>query len=169
MQSLQMWLGFGSRYYAYLEYHGKIHGVQVYVTLTDDDGVTLGMSRSNLKLPVSPVAQQPVFSRVTMRIPQNAPVFDYGHVVSYSIEIINRHDRIRRLSWVTAYMDALTAYPGAVTVQPVVRGALHTLYGLAGTARAPASLSFQQAPGAGTPSTLTTPGAGTYTVPALTA
>jgi hypothetical protein len=143
--------------------------VQVYVTLTDDDGVTLGMSRSNLKLPVSPVAQQPVFSRVTMRIPQNAPVFDYGHVVSYSIEIINRHDRIRRLSWVTAYMDALTAYPGAVTVQPVVRGALHTLYGLAGTARAPASLSFQQAPGAGTPSTLTTPGAGTYTVPALTA
>src|ERR1035441_9923701 len=119
MQSLQMWLGFGSRYYAYLEYHGKIHGVQVFVTLTDDDGVTLGMSRSNLKLPVSPVAQQPVFSRVTMRIPQNAPVFDYGHVASYSVEIINRHDRIRRLSWVTAYLDALTAYPGAVTVQPV--------------------------------------------------
>src|ERR1017187_292296 len=137
MQSLQMWLGFGSRYYAYLEYHGKIHGVQVFVTLTDDDGVTLGMSLSNLKLPVSPVAQQPVFSRVTMRIPQNAPVFDYGHVASYSVEIINRHDQIGRLSWVTAYLDALTASPGAGTVQPVVRGALHTLYGLAGTARSP--------------------------------
>ena len=50
-----------------------------------------------------------------------------------------------------------------------MRGALHTMHGLAGTARSPASLSFQQAPGAGTPTTLTTPGAGTYTVPALTA
>src|ERR1017187_3367614 len=68
MQSLQMWLGFGSRYYTCLEYHGKIHGVQVYITLTDTSNNTLGISRSNLRLPVSPVAQQPVFSRVTMRI-----------------------------------------------------------------------------------------------------
>jgi hypothetical protein len=169
MQSLQMWLGFGSRYYTCLEYHGKIHGVQVYITLTDTSGNTLGISRSNLKLPVSPVAQQPVFSRVTMRIPQGSAVFDYDSVASYSVEIINRHDRIRRLSWVTAYLDALTAYPGAITVQPVTRGALHTLYGLAGTARAPASLSFQQAPTAGTPTTITAAGAGTYTVPANTA
>jgi len=169
MASLQMWLGFGSRYYAYLEYHGKIHGVQVYVTLTDTSGRTLSFSRSHLKLAVSPVAQQPVFSRVTMRIPQVTTGFSYASVASYSLEIINRQDRIRRLSWVTAYMDALTAYPGAVTVNPVTRGALHTLHGLAGTARSPASLSFQQAPGPGTVTTLTTPGAGTYTVPALTA
>ena len=134
--------------------------MQVYVTLTDTSGHTLSFSRSHLKLPVSPVAQQPVFCRVTMRIPQNSTTFNYASVASYSLEIINRHDRIRRLSWVTAYLDALTAYPGAITVNPVVRGALHTLHGLAGTARAPASLSFQQAPGPGTVTTLTTPGRG---------
>ena len=137
MASLQMWLGFGSRYYAYLEYHGKIHGVQVYITLTDTSGNTLSFSRSHLKLPVSPVAQLPVFARVTMRIPPGSTAFNYASVAGYSIEIINRHDRIRRLSWVTAYLDALTAYPGSVTVNPVTRGAIHTLHGLAGTARAP--------------------------------
>ena len=43
------------------------------------------------------------------------------------------------------------------------------LYGLQGTARAAATLAFQQAPSAGTPYSTTTPGISTYTVPALTA
>ena len=38
MTSLQMWLGLGSRYYPYLEYQGKTHGVSVAVTLKDTSG-----------------------------------------------------------------------------------------------------------------------------------
>ena len=169
MTSVQMWLGFGSRYYTSLEYHGKIHGVSVYITLTDSTGNTLGFSRSRLRLPVSPVAQQPVFSRVSMRIPQGSATFNYAAVAGYQIQVVNRHDGVRRLSWVTAYIDALTAYPSSQTVNPAVRGALYTLYGLTGTARSPASLSFQQAPSPGTVTTITATGIGNYTVPANTA
>lgn len=168
MTSVQMWLGFGSRYYTALEYHGKIHGVSVYITLTDTNGNTLGMSRTGLRLPVSPDAQQPVFSRVSMPIPSSA-TFNYASVGGYTIEIINRHDRVRRLSWVTAYVDALTAYPPSQTANPVTRGALYTLYGLQGTARSAMTLAFQQPPSAGTPTTVTATGAGNYTVPALAA
>ncbi len=165
MTSLAMWLGFGSRYYTCLEYHGRIHGVQAYVTLTDTSGNQLSFSRSHLRLPVSPVAQQPVFSRVSMPIPQGNATFNYASVGGYSFEIINRQDRIRRLSWVTAYVDALTAYPPSQTANPVTRGALYTLYGLQGTARAAATLAFQQPPGAGSPTTITAAGVGNYTVP----
>src|SRR5207245_1158960 len=105
MTSVAMWLGFGSRYYTSLEYHGKIHGVSVSITLTDTSGNTLGFSRDGLRLPVSPVAQQPVFSRVSMPIPQGNAVFNYASVGGYTIEIVNRNDRVRRLSWVVAYLD----------------------------------------------------------------
>ncbi len=164
MTSIAMWLGFGSRYYTSLEYHGKIHGVSVYITLTDTSGNTLGMSRTGLLLPVSPSAQQPVFSRVSMPIPQGNATFNYASVGGYTITIVNRHDRVRRLSWVTAYVDALTAYPPSQTASPVVRGALYTLYGLQGTARSAATLAFQQPPSAGTPFTTSTAGVSNYTV-----
>jgi hypothetical protein len=168
MTSLQMWLGLGSRYYTCLEYQGQIHGAQVFVTLTDTSGNTLSFSRSNLRVPVSPVAQQPVFTRVSMPIPQNSATFNYAALGSYTVEIINRSDRVRRLSWVTAYVDTLAAYPPSQTANPVTRGAIYTLYGLMGTARAPMTLAFQQPPSAGTPSTITATGTGSYTVPALT-
>jgi hypothetical protein len=167
MTSVAMWLGFGSRYYTALEYHGKIHGVSLYVTLADTSGNTLGMSRTGLRLPVSPDAQQPVFSRVSMPIPAST-TFNYSSVGGYTIEILNRHDRIRRLSWVTAFVDALTAYPPSQTANPVTRGALYTLYGLQGTARSAMTLAFQQPPTAGTVVPVTLTGAGNFTVPALT-
>ena len=166
LTSLQMWLGLGSRYYANLEFHGKTHGVGVYFTLTDDDGVQLSFSRSSLMLPVSNSAQAPVFTRVTIGIPQGNTVFDYTHVVSYSVTVINRSDRIPRMSWVTAYLDNLTAQPGSQYVSPVTRGAVYTIYGVQGTARAPVSMSFQQPPSPGTVTTVTAAGPGTYTVPA---
>ena len=166
MTSLQMWLGFGSRWYTYLEYQGQIHGVQVFVTLTDTSGNTLAFSRSNLRVPVSPTAQQPVFTRVSMHIPQGSATFNYASLGSYAIEVLNRHDRVRRLSWVTAYVDTLAAYPPSQTANPVARGAIYTLYGLQGTARAPMTLAFQQPPTAGTPTTVSTAGVGNYTVPA---
>jgi hypothetical protein len=169
MTSLQMWLGFGSRYYANLEYAGKTHGVSVSFTLTDSGGNTLSFSRSNLLLPVGQAAQTPVFSRVTIPVPQGNTVFNYGSVVSYAMTVTNRQDRVSRLSWVTAYLDALTAYPGAQSITPVTHGIAYTLYGVAGTARAPVSMMFQQPPTPGTATTLTSAGSGFYTVPSNTA
>ena len=168
MTSLQFWFGLGSRYYANLEYHGKIHGTSFYFTLTDTSGNKLSFSRSNVLLPVSNAAQSPVFSRITVPVPQTSTTFNYSAVASYSLEIINRSDVIRRLSWVTAYLDNLAAYPGSQSVSPVTRGAIYTLYDVNGTARSPATMAFQQAPSPGTVTTITTAGAGTYTVPSNT-
>ena len=169
MTSLQFYFGLGSRYYANLEYHGKVHGNSAFVTLTDTSGNALSFSRGNMLLPVSNSAQAPVFSRLTIPVPQGRAGFSYASVASYSMTIINRSDGTLRLSWVTAYLDALTAYPGSQYVSPVVRGAVYTLYGVRGTARAPVSMSFQQAAAAGTTTTVTATGPGTYTVPAGTA
>ena len=119
-------------------------------------------------LPCSNSAESPVFTRVTAPVPQGDPVFDYAHVVSYSLTVINRSDRIPRLSWVTAYLDNLIAMPGSQYVAPVTRGAVYTIYGVQGTARAPVSMSFTQPPSAGTPTTITAAGPGLYTVPAGT-
>jgi hypothetical protein len=169
MTSLKMWLGLGSRWWANLEYHGKIHGAAVYVTLTDTSGNTLSFSRSHLYLPVADDPDDPLFTPVTMMIPGGSPSFDYASVGSYKLEVVSRHDRIRRLSWVTAYLDDLTAYPGSQQAAPVTRGTVYTLYGVQGTARAPVSMVFQQPPTAGTPTTVTVAGPGSYTVPASTA
>lgn len=167
MTSLQFWLGFGSRYYCNLEYLGKCHGVAISFTLTDTAGHTLSFSRSNLVFPVAPTAQSPIFTRVSIPIPQTSSTFNYASVASYSVKITNRNDNTVRLSWVTAYLDALTAYPGSQQqILPIVRGAVYTLYGVQGTARAPVTMSFQQPPSPGTATTVTTPGVGTYTVPA---
>lgn len=168
MTSLQMWLGLGSRYYANLEYVGKCHGVSAFFTLTDSSGGTLSFSRSHLLLPVAPDTQSPVFTRITAAIPQDSAAFDYSSVASYSMTVANRQGQVITLSWVTAYIDALTAYPGSEQVTPVTRGAVYTLYGVQGTARAPVSMSFQQPPAVGTATTLTAAGSGTYTVPAGT-
>jgi hypothetical protein len=169
LSALQLWLGFGSRYYPNLDYRGRTSGVQVAVTLTDISGNTLSFSRPNLRLAVTPVAQAPVFTRVTVPFPSASSVFDYSAVASYEMVITNRQHPVPRLGWVTCYLDHLQAVPPSVQAQPVTRGYLYTLSGLLGTARAPVSLSFTQPPTAGTPAVLSTAGAGTYTVPAGTA
>jgi hypothetical protein len=168
MASLQFWFGLGSRYYSNLEYHGKTHGVSFSFTLTDTGGSTLSFSRGNMRLPVSASAQSPVFTSVTVPIPQGDPSFNYAGVESWSLSVLNRQDRIRRLSWVTAYLDNLTALPGSQQVSPVTRGTVYTVYGVQGTARAPVSMSFQQPPAPGTVTTITATGPGSYTVPANT-
>lgn len=170
MTSLAFWLGLGSRYYPFLEYPGRIHGTSVAITLTDVNGATISMSRNHLRLPVTPVREAPVFTRISIPFPAASATFLYGSVASYTLTITNRSDRgIPRFQWVTAYIDALTAYPDTQTVTPVTRGNLYTLYGLLGTARAPVSLSFQQPPTAGSPTSITATGVGTYTVPGGTA
>jgi hypothetical protein len=168
MASLQFWLGLGSRYYSNLEFHGKTHGGSVAFTLTDSSGNTLSFSRSNLFLPVASDPNSPVFTRITIPIPQGSTTFNYQSVASYALTITNRLDRVRRFAWVTAYIDNLTAQPGSVQVVPVTRGAVYTIFGVKGTARAPATLSFQQPPSPGTVVTVTATGTGTYTVPVNT-
>jgi hypothetical protein len=165
MTSLQFYLGLGTRYYTFLEYHGRTSGVSAYITLTDQNGNQLSFSRSNLVVPVSPIFGAPVFSRISVPIPVNNPVFQYNAVTSYTLTIVNRKNFIHRFSWVTGYLDALTAYPSSQTATPVVRGNVYTLYGLLGTARAPMTLAFQQAPTPQTATTITTTGASNYTVP----
>jgi hypothetical protein len=169
LTALQVWAGFGSRYYWALDYHHRTAGVQVAVTLTDTSGNTLSFSRGNLIHPVSPSWGQPVFSQVTIPIPQGSTEFNYAAVASYSLLVTNKQYPVPRLGWVTCYLDHLVAVPPSQSFAPVTRGYVYTLSGLQGTARAPMSLTFQQPPTAGTPSTLSSAGAGSYTVPAGTA
>lgn len=168
MSSLQMWFGLGSRYYANLEFHGKTHGTSFAFTLTDSAGRTLSFARNNVFLSSSQSAQDPVFSQITVGIPQNSATFNYAAVTGYALEVTNRVDRVRRLHWVTAYLDNLRAMPGTQVVSPAVRGAVYTIYAPRGTARSAVTMSFQQAPSPGTVSTITAAGPGIYTVPALT-
>ena len=134
--SLQCYLGFGTRYRWCLEYPGHVHGVRVYVDLYDSSGHSVTAHRENMRLPVAPVWTTPAFSRISLPVPQGVTSFDYTSVVSYKITIANRHFP-RRLSWVTAYVDNLSAQPPSVTSSPVSRGAVHVLHGVQGTARVP--------------------------------
>jgi hypothetical protein len=167
MTSVSGYIGLGSRWWTYLERHGETK-VRVDMTLTDTSGNTLSFSRANLTLPVSQFAANPCFSRFSMLIPQGSATFNYASVASYLITITNRSYPVNRFAWVTAYLDNLTAYPASQTAAPVTRGNVYTLYGVAGTARAPVSMSFQQAATPGTPTTISATGAGNYTVPAGT-
>jgi hypothetical protein len=168
MSSVSMHLGFGSRWYHCLPYHGRHGDVNVELTLFDTESNLLSFSRSHLRLPVTADYQSPCFTKVSMRLPAD-PVFHIASVAGYNIKVSNHHwNDEHHLRHVTLYLDELKAYPDSVTVAPVARGAVYTLYGLKGTTRAALSAQFQQPPSAGTPTVLNTPGVGTYTVPAGT-
>jgi hypothetical protein len=169
MTGLSLWLGLGTRYYFNHHPRGQTR-VTISFSLTDSHGVTLSWSDKSRWLPVSVDPQVPVFTRITVRIPQNSGTFNYGSVNSYSITITNRAPRWDtpggELRWTVAYLDALTAYSSSdVIASPSPRGNVYTLHGVAGTHRAPVSMQFQSPPAAGTPTTVTATGAGTYTVP----
>ena len=167
MTSVSGYVGLGSRYWTCLERHGRTK-VRIDMTLTDSYGSQLSFSRANAILPVTQFYSLPVFSRLSLAIPQGSPVFNYSSVVAYQVTITNRTYPMPRLGWVTAYLDNLTAYPSSQTATPVTRGNIYTLYGVAGTARAPVSMSAQQPAAPGTPTTISAAGSGTYTVPAGT-
>jgi hypothetical protein len=166
MTGLSVYLGFGSRWYHCLPFHGRQDGVAVEITLTDTSENTLEFSRSHLRLPVSASYQLPTFTRVTMRIPQGDPVFQYASLAGYTLKVSNHHwAGQHHLRWVTLYVDALTAYPDTQTTTPSPKGAVYLIRAPAGTARSAMSLQFQQPPAASTATTLTTAGVGNYTVP----
>lgn len=169
MVSIQMWIGFGSRYFYNWHHHHSRNRIRVDFSFTDISGNTLSFSRGNLNLPVTDDTHNPAFSRVTLAIPQGATgstgqLFDYAAVASYSFTITNRQSN-PCLRYVSCYVDAVTAYPSSQSQNPVTRGYLYNIYGVQGTVHAPCSLQFQQAPTASTPTTLSTVGSGTYTVP----
>lgn len=169
MASIQMWVGFGSRYYYNLHHNAGANRIRVDFTLTDTSGNSIGFSRSNLLLPSSDNPASPAFSRVTLAIPQNAAgsngsPFNYTAVASYAYTITNQQAS-QSLRYVSCYVDAVTAYPSSQTTTPVTRGNLYNVYGVIGTVHAPCSLQFQQPPTASAPTTITAVGAGTYTVP----
>ena len=161
LTALSMWVGLGARsdYYCNLEWRGRTR-CYVAFTLTDATGHTLTF-QSSRRAPCSQNVFGPAWSYVTAAIPQGSATFDYTQVAAYSVTITNRD---REFRWVKCYLDNLTAQPPSAVVGPVsVRGSVYRLAGIGGTSHAPVSLTFQQAPTAGSPSTLT--GTGTYTVP----
>ncbi len=169
MTGLALWLGLGTRHY--FNHHPRgMTRVQLSFSLTDTNGVTLSWTQHTTWLPVSIDPGNPVFTKVTAHIPQNSGTFNYGAVSGYALTITNRAPRWDtpggELRWTVAYLDALTAYPSSdLIAAPSVRGSVYKLHGIVGTHRAPASLQFQSAPTAGSPTTVTATGAGTYTVP----
>lgn len=169
MASIQKWIGFGSRYHYNFHHHAGKNRIRVDFTLTDTFGNSISFSRANLALPITEDPQNPAFSRVTLAIPQNAigsngTPFNYTSVASYSFTITNKQTS-PALRYTCCYVDAVTAYPTSQTQNPVTRGNLYNVYGVIGTVHTPCSLQFQQPPTASTPTTISTVGAGTYTVP----
>lgn len=169
MTGLSLWLGLGTRYY--FNHHPRgLTRVVLSFSLTDTNGVVLAWTYKTDWLPVSTDPNTPVFTKIAVRIPQNSGTFNYGSVAAYSLTITNRAPRWDtpggELRWTVAYLDALTAYSSSnVVVAPSIRGSVYTLYGVVGTHRAPVSMQFQSAPAPGTPTTVTSAGSSTYTVP----
>lgn len=169
MVSIQMWVGFGSRYFYNWHHHAARNRIRIDFTLTDTSGNSISFSRSNMNLPVTDDTLNPAWSRVTLAIPQNATgstgaPFNYSSVAGYAFVISNRQS-VTSLRYVVCYVDAVTAYPSSQSITPVTRGYLYSIYGVQGTVHAPCSLQFQQPPTASTPTTITATGSGTYTVP----
>lgn len=169
---ITFWLGLGTRYRFNTDRDGT-HLITAAMTLTDGGGHTLPFT-SRARIPCSTDPASPVFTQFTMAIPKASSVFDFTSVSAYRLVLRNRAPRDSaqdgELRWTCAYLDELKAVPPSATpVAPSVRGSIYTLSGVLGTAHATAALSFQQAPAPGTPTTVTTAGSGTYTVPAGTA
>jgi hypothetical protein len=172
LTGITMWLGLGSRYRYNLDHNGSSL-VTVIMTLTDSDGTVISMT-ARKRVPSSADPGNPVFTLFQLAIPQNVTAFNYTQVAGYSLTIRNRAPTALasagELRWTCAYIDAVTAVPPSVIpISPSTRGSLYQLNGIAGTVHAPAAFSFQQAPAAQAATVVTTPGAGTYTVPLLTA
>ena len=168
LSAVSMWIGLGSRYRFNLDRDG-FTTVTVALTLTDANGNTLPVT-ARRRLPSSPSPASPVFSQFTMPLPQTSSAFDYSSVASYTLTVRNRAVRPGypggELKYTCCYIDTLQAVlpPSAVPARRP-RGTVYQLNGILGTVHTVPALSFQQGPAPGTPTTLSTPGAGLYTVP----
>lgn len=170
--SLNLYLGLGSRYFFNLDYRAKIR-LRCNYALIDINGVRLEFANDTGQLPVSQDPASPVFSMISAPIPLTHPTFDYTRVVAYELLIYSRAPRFGfpkgELKWLCAYLNKVHVNPSTqVTQAAATRGNIYTVYGVKGTVRTPCSMQFQVAPAAGTPTSITATGSGSYTVPANT-
>ena len=171
MNALKLWVGLGSRYYYNHSPRGRTR-ISVQYTLTDDDGQTLAWTYLTDHLPVSQNPAAPSFSPLSVRIPQTNPAFDYAHVTGYEIVMTNRGpDQLLEqgeFRWTAVTLDALTAYPSTTIAAATTRGTVYDVHGVAGTHRAPVSITATAPPTPGSATAITAAGPGLYTVPAST-
>jgi hypothetical protein len=151
--SLTVQAGFGTDYWA-TWHEGP---VVFYWTLTDGSGHTLSFSATRT-VHASNSPGSPNWQQVTVPIPaQNAAGnFVFSNVTRYQFNATNRG--VGGFRYAQMYLDAVTANPRSAQTPAAVRGAMYSLLGIQGTARAPVSLQFQQAPGTGGTVTVTLPG-----------
>lgn len=160
--AITFWAGLGSTnyYHSFLRAGGD---VLFNITLTDRAGVQC-MAHSLMHLKGSNDSGSPVWQRIRITLPPT-PGFNFADVASYQIVVTNRG--AGDLRYVTFYLDSLQAVPVATQTGAPVRGAVFDLAGIAGSARAPASMQFQQA-GVSVLTTrlFTTPGGAQFLCPA---
>ena len=171
MTALRMWVGLGSRYYYNHSPRGRTP-VSVQYTLTDTAGQQLSWTAHTGHLPVSQNPATPAWVPVSVRIPQTNPAFNFGSVAGYSLVMTNRGSSqllpAGEFRWTSVHLNALTAYPSTtVAAAPAVRGTVYDVHGVAGTHRAPVSVTASQ-PAPGSATVITATGPGNYTVPATT-
>ena len=158
LPALGLWVGAGSPYY---DYYGGLGRFTFTFTLTDSYGNQLAFGTSQ-NITVSDHQDAPTWTYVTASIPQGA-TFDYASVAGYSVSAWNYP--YGGVLNVVVFLDDLQAVSGSGNPIAAVRGAIYTLAGVTGTAPAPMSLQFQQAPDS-VPTTQTfTSGSGTWVCP----
>src|SRR6185437_6819289 len=140
LPALTLWAGFGST--QFYQNWARLGGrVTFAVTLTDTYSTVLGFSKT-VKVTGSNASTAPRWNKVRIPVPY-LPGFDYANVASYTVTVTNRGTA--DLRYTQLYLSTLMAAPPPVTVAPSpARGTVYELAGLAGSARAPVSLQFQQ-------------------------
>lgn len=161
LSGLTFWAGFGSsKYYtAWARLGGR---VTFAVTLTDTYGTSLNLCQT-AQVSGSNNSGAPKWTKI--RVPVTwQPGFDYANVAAYSITITNRGTS--DLRYTQCYLSQMTAQAAPVTAAMNMRAAVYELAGLAGSARAPCSLQFQQQGSQNVTQLLNTPGTHQWLCPA---
>jgi hypothetical protein len=140
LPGVTFWAGFGSS--NYYTYWARLGGRVVFsLTLTDAYGNTITQTKT-VKVTASNQSGAPKWTKVRMTL-SSSTTFDYQNVAGYSLTVTNRGSSDLRFTQL--YLSALTAVPPPTPIGPTPqRGVVYDLAGLAGAARAPVSLQFQQ-------------------------
>jgi hypothetical protein len=137
--ALKVYAGFGSsRYFRNWARAGG--SVQFQFTLTDGaNSVSFSVTRKGIK--GSNNSGSPVWYLIQAAVPQTSAV-NLRAVTGYTVKVVNAGTTA--LPYTDLYLDSLTAAPVAVAALALQRGQVHTLGGIIGTARGPATWHFQQ-------------------------
>lgn len=122
-------------------YFASYPNVSFSVTLTDSHGKTLTFAETDNNLSSS--GNGPVWTNITVPIPQGSTTFDYTTVVHYTITMLNYLGR----AFIGAYpfIDAVWAANQTSQVSPPSqRGAIYQVVDIKGSARTPLTCTLQQ-------------------------